>query len=81
MEYAMSLGGLVVHSRDDWPCACCRPAALADRWGFCLCVKCARTVMRITEAGADGMRGLLDDLTDALTVFDADPAIPQPSAN
>jgi len=37
--------------------------------------------MRITEAGADGMRGLLDDLTDALTVFDADPAMPQLAAN
>jgi hypothetical protein len=69
MEYALSTGGLMVHSREDWPCACCRAREVADSNGFCLCLKCAGRVIRAAEAGIEGMRALLDDITDALTLL------------
>jgi len=72
MDYAMSPGGLMVHSRKDWPCACCRPNDVADRSGLCLCVKCARSMIQAAEAGVEGMRSLLDDITDALTLLQLD---------
>lgn len=76
MDYAMSNGGLMVHSRADWPCACCRPRDVADGGGFCLCLKCARRVIQAVEAGVEGMRGLLDDITDALTLLQGGAAVP-----
>lgn len=75
MDYAMSTGGLMVHSREDWPCACCRPREIADRRGFCLCLKCARGVIRSAEAGVEGMRALLDEITDALTLLQSEVAM------
>jgi len=70
MDFAMSPGGLVVHSRSDWPCACCRPRDVADSRGLCLCIKCARRILNSAEAGVEGMRALLDDVTDALTMLE-----------
>jgi hypothetical protein len=81
MEYAMSPGGLMVHSRNDWPCACCRPHDVADSRGFCLCVKCARTLMRAAEAGVDGIRALLDDLAEALTALQSEVLMPGLAVN
>jgi hypothetical protein len=81
MDYAMSPGGLMVHSRNDWPCACCRPHDVADSKGFCLCLKCARSVIQAAEAGVEGMRALLDDLTDALTTLQSEVLMPGLAVN
>ncbi len=81
MDYAMSSGGLMVHSRADWPCACCRPREVVDSRAFCLCLRCARRMIQAVEAGVDGMRGLLDDITDALTVLEGDMAMPSLAVN
>ncbi|MGH9359075.1 MAG: hypothetical protein ACRD22_10935 [Terriglobia bacterium] len=81
MDYAMSSGGLMVHSREDWPCACCRPHEVADGRAYCLCLKCARSVIQAVEAGVEGVRALLDDITDALTVFENDTALPTLAVN
>jgi hypothetical protein len=81
MDYAMSSGGLMVHSREDWPCACCRPHEVADSRGFCLCLKCARSVIQAAEAGVEGMRALLDDITDALTLMESESAMPRLAVN
>jgi hypothetical protein len=81
MEYAMSTGGLMVHSRADWPCACCRSRELVDGKSFCLCLKCARRVIRAAEAGIEGMRALLDDITDALTILQGEDLMPGLAVN
>jgi hypothetical protein len=70
MDDATSSGGLMVHSRTDWPCAGCRPNLISDGRGFCLCVKCARGVISAAEAGSEGARALLDDVTDALALLE-----------
>ncbi len=70
MDYATSSGGLMVHSRSDWPCAGCRPEPISDSRGFCLCVKCAHSVIRAAGVGSEGARALLDDVTDALTLLE-----------
>ena len=70
MDYATSSGGLMVHSRSDWPCAGCRPDPISDARGFCLCVKCAHGVISAAEAGSEGARALLDDVTDALVLLE-----------
>ena len=66
MDYAMSQGGLLVHSRGDWPCAICRPRDTGEDLGFCICLRCARAIITAAEAGMEGARALLDDVTDAL---------------
>ena len=81
MDYAMSPGGLMVHSRQDWPCACCRPHDVADRRGLCLCLKCARGLIQAVEAGVEGVRALLDDITDALTLLQGDGTMPELAVN
>ncbi len=70
MDYATSSGGLMVHSRSDWPCASCRPNLISDSLGFCLCVKCAHGVISAAEAGSESARALLDDVTDALVLLE-----------
>ncbi len=74
MDYAMSPGGLVVHSREDWPCAVCRPQRVWEGRGFCLCVTCAHGVMAAAGAGVEGARALLDEITDALVLLEGHPA-------
>lgn len=76
MDYAMSAGGLMVHSRKDWPCACCRSHDVADSNGFCLCLKCARSLVQAAAAGVESVRALLDDITDALTLLQNDSIAP-----
>lgn len=74
MDFATSSGGLMVHSRSDWPCASCRPEPISDSHGFCLCVKCAHGVISAAEAGSEGARALLDDVTDALVLLECSAA-------
>jgi hypothetical protein len=70
VDYATSPGGLMVHSRSDWPCAGCRPNLISEGRGFCLCVKCAHGIISAAEAGSEGARALLDDVTDALLLLE-----------
>lgn len=70
MDYVISPSGLLVHSRRDWPCAGCRPRDISDGRAFCLCVKCAHGVITAAEAGFEGMRALLDEITDALVLLE-----------
>ena len=70
VDYATSPGGLMVHSRRDWPCAGCRPSLISEGRGYCLCVKCAHGIISAAEAGSEGARALLDDVTDALVLLE-----------
>jgi hypothetical protein len=70
MEFALSGNGLMVHDRQDWPCAVCRPERIADSRGYCICVRCARRVMTAVWAGAEDARALLAALTEALAVLE-----------
>ncbi|MFB3921790.1 MAG: hypothetical protein ACE145_08710 [Terriglobia bacterium] len=80
MDYAMSPGGLMVHSRRDWPCAVCSPDRVSESRGFCLCARCAQGMIFAAEAGSEEARALLDDVTDALAmlVYQAGPASSPP---
>ena len=71
MEYAMSSGGLLVHARQDWPCALCRPRTTSDRLGLFLCVGCAYRLIAAAESGHGGARVLLNDITDALALLES----------
>lgn len=71
MDYIMSAGGLLVHSRMDWPCAVCRPQHSFETKGLCLCVHCARRFIAAAEAGMESARALLPDITEALVHLDA----------
>ena len=73
MEYAVSPGGLLVHVRRDWPCAMCRPDQASERRGLWLCLRCAHHVIVAAEAGVDGARALLGDITDALGLLEGLP--------
>jgi hypothetical protein len=69
MDYVMSPGGLLVHTREDWPCAVCRPGEIMEGRGYCLCMECAHSVIVAAGAGVEDARALLDDITDALVLF------------
>ncbi len=81
MDFALSSGGLMVHSRKDWPCAVCRPQAIFESPGYCLCVKCAHGVMAAAGAGVEGARALLDEITDALVLLEGQGAEARLAAN
>jgi hypothetical protein len=70
MDYALSRNGLLVHDRDDWPCAVCRPEGIVGNDDYCLCLDCAHTAMAAAGVGIGEARALLDDLTDALVVLE-----------
>ena len=70
MDYAMSPGGLTVHTRQDWPCAVCRPNRISEGKGFWLCAHCAHGMIFAAEAGVEDARALLDDVTDALALLE-----------
>ena len=80
MEYAMSTGGLMVHTRKDWPCAICKPDRASESRGFWLCAHCAQGMIFAAEAGIEDARALLDDVTDALALlkYHAGPASSPP---
>jgi hypothetical protein len=73
MDYAMSPGGLTVHTRKDWPCAVCRPDRMWEGRGFSLCAHCAQGMIFAAEAGIEDARALLDDVTDALALLEYRP--------
>jgi hypothetical protein len=81
MDYAVSRGGLLVHDRRDWPCALCRPQAISECRGFCLCSRCAHGMIVAAEAGIEGARALLDDVTDALVLLEAQSLEAKPTLN
>jgi hypothetical protein len=66
MEFILSEGGLLVHSRTDWPCAVCNPSVIRESRGFCLCVHCARNLLLAASAGVEDARALIGEITDAL---------------
>ncbi|MBZ5516550.1 MAG: hypothetical protein LAN62_17215 [Acidobacteriia bacterium] len=70
MRYAVSPGGLMVHARDDWPCAMCRPHLSTECKGFWMCLNCAQNMIFAVEAGVESARALLDDVTDALALLE-----------
>ena len=71
MDYAITPGGLMVHAREDWPCAICRPHMTTERKGFWMCLKCVHNMIFAAEAGVEDARELLDDVTDALALLEA----------
>ena len=71
MDYAITPGGLMVHAREDWPCAVCRPDMASECKGFWMCLKCAHGMIFAAEAGVENARELLDDVTDALALLEA----------
>ncbi len=71
VDFAMTPGGLLVHCRDDWPCALCRPGDISEGRGYCLCLSCAYAVVAAAGAGEQGARALLDEVTDALSLLEA----------
>lgn len=70
MGYAMSPGGLMVHTSGEWPCAVCRPDRISEGRGFWLCAQCAQGMIFAAEAGSEDARALLDDVTDALALLE-----------
>jgi hypothetical protein len=71
VDFAMTPGGLLVHCREEWPCALCRPGEILEGRGYCLCVICAYAVVAAAGAGEQGARALLDEVTDALSLLEA----------
>ncbi len=71
MDYVLSSGGLLVHSRKDWPCAVCCPDDAGQGPGRCLCVSCAYSLVAAAEAGLESAHAMLGDLTDALGMLSA----------
>jgi hypothetical protein len=70
MDYALSRNGLLVHDRDDWPCAVCRPEGIVGHDDYCLCLNCAHMAVAAAGVGIGEARAILDDLTDALIVLE-----------
>jgi hypothetical protein len=71
VDFAMTPGGLLVHSYDDWPCAVCRPSPISESRAYCLCLNCAYTVLAAASAGEPDARSLLDEISDALSILEA----------
>jgi hypothetical protein len=81
VDFAMTPGGLLVHSCDDWPCAVCRPGQISESRAYCLCLNCAYAIVAAASAGEPGARALLDDISDALSQLEAQQAQPHMPAN
>jgi len=71
VDFAMTPGGLLVHSCDEWPCAVCRPSQIAESRAYCLCLNCSYAIMAAASAGEQGARALLDEISDALSMLEA----------
>ena len=68
---ALSRGGLLVHDRNDWPCAVCRPERIPEAGaGYCLCVDCAQSMLVAAGAGSKEARALLSELAEALALLE-----------
>ena len=81
MNFVMSSRGLLVHSREDWLCAVCRPKEVVESRGCCLCLGCAQAMMAAAGAGEEGARDLLDDITDALSLLETQQPTARLAAN
>lgn len=81
MDFTLTPGGLLVHACDEWPCAVCRPSQISESRAYCLCLNCAYAVMAAASAGEPDARALLDDISDALSQFEAEVAAPRMLVN
>ena len=81
VDFAMTPGGLLVHSCDDWPCAVCRPSQISESRAYCLCLSCAYAIVAAASAGEQGARALLDEISDALSLLEAQQPEPRMMAN
>jgi hypothetical protein len=77
----MTPGGLLVHSCDEWPCAVCRPSQISESRAYCLCLNCAYAIVAAASAGEQGARALLDEISDALSLLEAQQPEPRLPAN
>ncbi len=77
----MTPGGLLVHSCTDWPCAVCRPSEIVESRSYCLCLNCAYGLVAAASAGEQGARALLDEISDALCMLEAQQPVPTLSVN
>ena len=77
----MTPGGLLVHCCDDWPCAACRPRAITESRAYCLCINCAYGIVAAASAGEQGARALLDEISIALSLLEAQQEEPRLVAN
>ena len=77
----MTAGGLLVHSFEEWPCAICRPSQILESRAYCLCLNCAYAVVAAASAGQQGARALLDEISDALSLLEAQQPEPRLLAN
>jgi hypothetical protein len=81
VDFAMTPGGLLVHSSDNWPCAVCRPSQIAESRAYCICLNCAYAIVAAASAGQPGARALLDEISDALSLLEAQQFEPRMQAN
>ena len=81
MDFAMTSGGLLVHSCEDWPCAVCRPSKIVESRAYCLCLNCAYGIVAAASAGEQDARALLDEISDALSLLEAQQPEPRLPAN
>lgn len=81
MEFILSEGGLLVHSRTDWPCAVCNPYVICESRGFCLCLPCARNLLLAASAGVEDARALIGEITDALVTLESQNSRPRLTLN
>jgi len=81
VDFAMTSGGLLVHSCEDWPCAVCRPSLISESRAYCLCLNCAYGIVAAASAGEPGARALLDEISDALSQLEAQQEEPRLPAN
>ena len=81
VDFALTEGGLLVHSNEDWPCAVCRPGSITETRSYCLCLSCAYTIVAAAGAGEQDARALLDEISDALSLLEAQQPAPRSAGN
>ena len=81
MDFAMTSGGLLVHTCEDWPCAVCRSSEISESRAYCLCLSCAYGIVAAASAGEAGARALLDEISDALSQLEAQQLEPRMAYN
>ncbi len=81
MDFAMTPGGLLVHSCEAWPCAVCRPGQISESRAYCLCLNCSYALVAAASAGEKGARAMLDEISEALSLLEAQQPEPRMMAN
>lgn len=81
MIFVKSARSLGVGSREDWPCAVCRPRKVVESRACCLCLDCVRAMMVAADAGAEEARALLAEITAGLNLLEAHQAGAKLAAN